>query len=136
MNKTGRPKKFRNDAERQKAYRARKKWEKARSIRFDALRKSPMGRNRDTLYAGDACVLCGLTVHWLNQARRNWSLSFPQWRNIQIIYWQGWKQTPDNWLLCPDCANGQCEQPIALDPMAKISSGDFKEYLKRTGVKS
>lgn len=133
MTKVGRPREYRNDAAKQKAYRERKKRQKAMNQRLEALRNYQKGRNINVVYPGDACCLCGYTAIRTDDSRE-WSLKYKKYRHIPTVYWQGTKLTNEDWIICPSCVSDGCDCIIPSEPLPKIEWGDFETYLQRMGV--
>jgi len=107
----GRPRNFVTDAERQKAYRERKKAIEAYQAGLEALRNSePPIRyiwiQTDLVCAGTCCMYCGLVVKW-QRHWYEWTKAFPRYRHIEVL------RVEQSWLrsraaaVCPACQVGK-----------------------------
>jgi len=122
--KRGRPPIFVTGADRQKAYRERKKAQNAYQAGLEALRNSePPIHYRwiesDLVSPGTCCMYCGLVVRWQKECSLGgryyanmyeWTMAHPSARHIEV------RRAEQSWLrctaaaVCPACRDGKTRE--------------------------
>jgi len=131
----GRPKEYRNAADKQKAYRERKNQEKRHIAKIEALRNSKK-YEVILLCPGDTCCCCGYTLHWAHDVKmRAWSLNRTlgqKYKYIPPVSARDWRRV-DNYVMCPDCVNGLNIDIVPCEPLPEINLfTGYDEYVRRT----